>query len=140
MNPYEANPSKILATDPYINEPFFGRYDPQPNDFKPDRSHINSISPESLRYWVSALERCNTSTVLFENPWAGRDVFAVGSMIIKSSHLKNCVVRGYSHADANEVQAIALARPILHGLGVKVPEVYFTRKVRGYLHAHEQSQ
>lgn len=60
-------------------------------------------------------------------------------MIFKSSHRKNRV-RNYSYADANEIQAIAVARPVLHDLGVKVPEVYFTGKVRIYLHAHQSLQ
>jgi len=130
MNPYEADPSKIPAADPYINEPFFGRYLPQSDDFKPDLDeHIHSTSPESLAYWTSVLERCNDTTILFDNPWGGRDVFAVGSLIIKSSHRKNGVGRDYLCSDLNEVEAAALAQNILRDVDVKVPNIYFAGKV-----------
>ncbi|KAG6054061.1 hypothetical protein E4U17_004114 [Claviceps sp. LM77 group G4] len=48
----------------------------------------------------------------------GRDVFALGTIVVDSSHLHNPgqsppAERDYSYADANEVQAIAIARSIL---------------------------
>lgn len=79
------------------------------------------------------LEHCDASTILFENPWGGRDAFAVGSTIIKSGHRKDNVAQDYSHADATEAEATALARTALHELGVKEPDVYFAGKVRTYL-------
>jgi COMPASS component SPP1 len=59
-------------------------------------------------------------------------VFALGSVIIKSSHLKPTLEgrrshRDYAFADANEVEAIPLARRVLGD--VRVPQVYFAAKV-----------
>ena len=63
----------------------------------------------------------------------GRDVFALGSVIVKSSHLHARREKSqgaeidYSYTDANESQAIALAKTVLKD--VKVPENYFAGKV-----------
>lgn len=59
----------------------------------------------------------------------GRDVFAIGSVIIKSGHLHSTPTRNYSYNDANELAAIALAQEPLARLGIKVPEMYFSGKV-----------
>ena len=132
MNPYEANPTKIPDTDRYSDVPFYGRYLPQPNDFKPDPDHVNSTSVESLEYWVSILGRCDESVRIYENQDGGRDVFALGGVIVKSSHLKDRLEgrrahRDYSFADANEVQATALVRKVM--TDVKAPDIYFASKV-----------
>ncbi|OAA57788.1 Protein kinase-like domain protein [Cordyceps fumosorosea ARSEF 2679] len=47
-NPYEADPQKIPPSDPYREEPLYGRYLPEPTDFTPDSQHINSTTPDSL--------------------------------------------------------------------------------------------
>jgi hypothetical protein len=94
MNPYEANPSKIPSSDRYADVPFYGRYLPQPADFKPDPNHINSTTPESLTYWQSVLQQCDESHRIYENLDGGRDVFALGSVIVKSSHMKAVLVDG----------------------------------------------
>jgi len=134
MNPYEANPSKIPENDMYINEPLYGRYYPQPTDFKPDPNHVNSVSTESLQYWTSVLHQCNESNRAYDNPDGGRDVFVLGMVIVKSTHLKPVLegrkaFRDYSFADANEVKATFLARSVLKD--VKVPEIYFAGKING---------
>ncbi|KAG8421703.1 hypothetical protein J3458_003556 [Metarhizium acridum] len=59
----------------------------------------------------------------------GRDVFAVGSIIVKSSHRHQHARIDYSYADANEVEAIAIARSVLEG--VRVPDIYFAGKING---------
>ncbi|KAK4862220.1 hypothetical protein LT330_003358 [Penicillium expansum] len=61
-----------------------------------------------------------------------RDVFAVGSIIIKSSHLHKqksaeYTETGYTYADANEVEAIAIAKNVLKY--IKVPDIYFNGEV-----------
>ncbi|KAI1479204.1 hypothetical protein F4774DRAFT_410279 [Daldinia eschscholtzii] len=71
---------------------------------------------------------------IYESEEGGRDVFALGSVIIKSSHLKvnpegRRIHRDYSYADANEVEAIHLAKKILGN--IKVPQVYFASKTNG---------
>lgn len=128
MNPYEANPLKIPPSDRYADVPLYGRYFPQPNDFKLDSDYINSATLESLQYWTSVLKKCDESNRIYDNQDGGRDVFALGTIIVKSSHLKATLEgrkaeRDYSYADANEVRATDLARNALGG-NVKVPRIY----------------
>ena len=132
MNPYESDPDKIPSTDRYADVPLYGRYYPRSTDFKPDAKHINRTTPESLDYWSTVLAQCTEANRIYENDEGGRDVFALGSVIIKSSHLKGTLEgrrshRDYSYADANEVEAIGLAKEILGD--IKVPQVYFASKV-----------
>ncbi|KAF4439483.1 putative phd transcription factor protein [Fusarium austroafricanum] len=87
MNPYEANPTKIPANDRYSDIPLYGRYLPALDDFQPDPEHTNSVSEDSLKYWASVLDLCNPSNRIYEGLEGARDVFALGSVIIKSSHL-----------------------------------------------------
>ncbi len=129
-NPYEADPNKIPASDLYREEPMFGRYLPQPTDFVPDPEHINSTTPESITYWASVLARCTPENRIYENETGGRDVFALGTVIIKSFHLKAEPGRDYTLADANEVAATELAKPVLAKLAIRVPLIYFSNKVR----------
>lgn len=132
MNPYVSRPDDIPSTDNYADVPFYGRYFPRPDDFHVDRQHTNSQSPDSLRYWAAVVDLCNESIRIYPADEGGRDVFALGSIIVKSSHLHE---KGdsqhdeidYSYADANEVQAIAIAKTVLKD--VRVPEIYFAGKV-----------
>ncbi|RGP63781.1 phd transcription factor [Fusarium sporotrichioides] len=72
---------------------------------------------------------------VFEWPWRGsQGVFALGGVIVKSSHLGaelqgRRASRGFSYADANEAKATALARRLLKD--IKVPIIYFASKVNG---------
>lgn len=118
MNPYESNPDSISATDPYADVPFYGRYFPRPDDFHIDLQHVNSQSADSLQYWASVVDLCNESVRIYPADEGGRDVFALGSVIVKSSHLHKKqdgqhTEIDYSYADANEVQAIAIAKSVL---------------------------
>lgn len=89
MNPYGPNPNNIPATDRYADVPFYGRYFPRPDDFRVDLQHVNSQSAASLQYWVSVVDLCNESVRIYPADEGGRDVFALGSVIVKSSHLHN---------------------------------------------------
>ncbi|CAL5872490.1 uncharacterized protein PFLUO_LOCUS6754 [Penicillium psychrofluorescens] len=133
-NPYEADPEKIPATDLYADVLFYGRYCPKPDDFRVDLQHVNSHTTESLRYWASVVSLCTEEIRIYPADEGGRDVFALGSVIVKSSHLHaregaQYTEIDFSYADANEVQAIALAKTVLKD--VKVPEIYFAGKVNG---------
>lgn len=136
-NPYETDPARIPEGDLYADIPLYGRYGPHASDFKPAPEHINSTSDASLKYWEDVLAQCTESTHVYKNELEenGRDVFALGSVIIKSGHLHDSPTWDYSYNDANEVAAIALARGPLAELGVKVPEIYFTGKVRQTAHS-----
>ena len=132
MDPYETTPEKIPATDLYADIPYYGRYCPAPDDFRIDYQHANSQTPESLRYWTSVINLCTEKNQIYPADTGGRDVFALGSVIVKSSHLHapgddQYPEVDFSYADANEIQAIALAKTVL--LDVKVPEIYFAGKV-----------
>ncbi|KAL9616418.1 MAG: hypothetical protein Q9160_008717 [Pyrenula sp. 1 TL-2023] len=126
MNPYEANTSKVPATDLYADVPLYGRYLPQSDDFVPDPQQI-----ESADYWESILAKCDASHRLYEGMNGGRDVFALGSVIVKASHLNQKPPRrDYSQADANEVAAIDLVRDVLAAVGISVPAIHFAGMVR----------
>ncbi|PTB81774.1 kinase-like protein [Trichoderma longibrachiatum ATCC 18648] len=120
MNPYIAHPDHIPKDDRYADLPLYGRYYPRPDDFRIDVRHANSTSPESLRYWEAVLG-------LYPNE--GRDVFAVGSLIVKSSHRHESAKVDYTYADANEVQAINIAKRVFRG--IRVPDIYFSGKING---------
>ncbi|KAF4982960.1 hypothetical protein FZEAL_1530 [Fusarium zealandicum] len=103
----------------------------QPTTSSPPPEHINSESSESLAFWQTVLSRCDSSNLVYKNELDddGRDVFALGSVIIKSGHLHETRTRDYSWNDKNEVVADALAQKPLAELGIKVPEIYFAGKV-----------
>lgn len=112
--------------------PFYGRYSPKATDSAPDAKYINNTTPASPEYWSTVLSNCTEDNRIYPSDDGGRDVFALGSVVIKSSHLKENLegrrsTRDYSYADANEVKAIPLARTVLGD--IKVPKVYFTAKV-----------
>ncbi|KAJ5947762.1 kinase-like domain-containing protein [Penicillium verhagenii] len=133
-NPYEADPDKIPITDLYVDVPFYGRYYPKPDDFCVDLRHVNSQTTDSLRYWASVVSLCTEEIRIYPADEGGRDVFALGSVIVKSSHLHPHTHQGapymeidFTYADENELRAIVLAKAVLKN--VKVPEIYFAGKV-----------
>ncbi|GAB1319677.1 hypothetical protein MFIFM68171_09887 [Madurella fahalii] len=118
MNPYEANPEKIPSEDRYADVPFYGCYCPTAGDFQPDPAH------------------CDRANRIYENQDGGRDVFALGRVIVKSRHLHpeqegRRSTRNYSLADENEVAATAPVRQPLGQLGIRVPQIYFAGKING---------
>ncbi|KAM5346999.1 hypothetical protein ACJ41O_010004 [Fusarium nematophilum] len=121
VSPYETDPSRIPETDRYADIPLYGRYGPAADDFRPQPEHINSTSPQSLKYWEGVLSLCGDSNLAYKNELDdhGRDVFALGSVIVKSGHLHKPPTRDYSYNDKNEVAAVALARRPLEELGIK---------------------
>lgn len=93
---------------------------------------LNSQTTDSLRYWASVVSLCTEEIRIYPADEGGRDVFALGCVIVKSSHLHaregaQYMEIDFSYADANELRAIALAKTVLKD--VKVPEIYFTGKV-----------
>lgn len=123
MNPYETNPDHIPSTDLYADVPLYGRYTPKPDDFQVDLQQTNFQS-----YWASVIELCNESVRIYPADEGGRDVFALGSVIVKSSHLHDTQEIDYSYADANEVRAIAIAKDLFKDI-IRVPDIYFAGKV-----------
>ncbi|KAI0181358.1 kinase-like domain-containing protein [Hypoxylon sp. FL1284] len=120
--------------DLYADIPLYGRYSPKPDDFRVDRRHVNSHTRESLRYWTSVVGLCDESVRIYPADDGDRDVFALGSVIVKSSHLHKTVDGqtgdiDFSYADANQVKAIAIARNVLGS--VRTPDIYFAGKIDG---------
>ncbi|PON23448.1 hypothetical protein TGAM01_v207682 [Trichoderma gamsii] len=131
MDPYEAEAGKIPPTDLYYDLPLYGRYNPSPQDFKPLEEHCNSNTQEALQYWTGVIEKCDATCYVYQNPFGGRDVFALGSIIVKSCHLGTRDAgaessRDYSIADENEVAAIQLVPKT-----VPVPRILFSGKLKG---------
>ncbi len=127
MYPYVTEPEHIPATDLYADVPLYGRYRPKPGEFSVKPEHIGCHSTEAMRYWESVVSLCDESTRIYPADEGGRDVFAFGNVIVKSSHLHNTPEIDYSFADANEVEAISIAKDVLSG--IRVPEIYFSGKV-----------
>ncbi|KAI9163552.1 Protein kinase-like domain protein [Paramyrothecium foliicola] len=99
MSPYMSNPDDISPTDSYADVPFYGRYFPREDDFRVDPQHANSHTGST-------------------RPEGGRDVFALGIVIVKSSHLHNPsktqrMEIDYSYVDAAEIQAITIVKNVL---------------------------
>ncbi|KAL7923757.1 kinase-like domain-containing protein [Trichoderma austrokoningii] len=131
MDPYEAQAGKIPPTDLYYDLPLYGRYSPSPQDFKPREEYCssNNNTKEALQYWTEVLNKCDSTCYVYQNPFGGRDVFALGSIIIKSCHLGDArseTSRDYSIADKNEVAAIQLVPNT-----VPVPRILFSGKIKG---------
>ncbi len=60
---------------------------PKPDDFRVHLQHANSQSADSLQYWASLVDLCREPVRIYPADEGGRDVFALGSVIVKSSHL-----------------------------------------------------
>lgn len=127
MNPYTTEPEHIPSTDLYADVPLYGRYRPKPGDFCVKPEHIGSQSSDATQYWESVVSLCDESTRIYPADEGGRDVFALGSVIVKSSHLHDTPEIDYSFADANEVEAISIAKNVLGN--IRVPKIYFAGKV-----------
>jgi COMPASS component SPP1 len=130
MDPYEADPTKIPATDPYADIPFYGRYRPCSGDFVPNPPTGPSTNDAVIRYWEGIiLDQCTPDNRMYDiEGW--RDIFALGSVILKSNHLSAAPPhRDHAWSDANEPIAIALVADYLGGIGIQVPIIYFQGKV-----------
>lgn len=84
-----------------------------------------------MDYWASVTRLCDQSAGIYPADEGGRDVFALGSIIVKSSHLHGQgaehIEIDYSYADTNEIQAIAITKNVLKD--IRVPDIHFTGKV-----------
>ncbi|KAG2415582.1 hypothetical protein HFD88_006773 [Aspergillus terreus] len=129
MDPYTTEPEHIPPTDLYADVPLYGRYRPKPGDFRVKPEHIGAQSSDATRYWESVVSLCDESTRIYPADEGGRDVFALGSVIVKSGHLHDTPEIDYSFADANEIEAISIAKNVLGN--IRVPEIYFAGKIRG---------
>lgn len=129
MDPYETDPEKIRASnDPYNDIPSHGRYLAQSDDFRPLPEHVGSTSSDSLAYWKAVLKRCTDAERIYPNDSGGRDVFALGGVILKSSHLNEDRGRDYAPSRRERGRGHRSFRPALAELQIRVPETYFEGK------------
>ncbi|PLB45826.1 kinase-like protein [Aspergillus steynii IBT 23096] len=127
MDPYVTEPEDIPSTDLYADIPLYGRYRPKQSDFHVNPEHIGSLSSDSIRYWESVLDSCDESVRIYPADEDGRDVFALGSVIVKSAHLHETRGIDYSFADANEAAAVSIAKGVLGD--IRVPDIYFVGQI-----------
>lgn len=127
MNPYECDPARIPPTDQYAEMPLYGRYAPNEDDFRPDLTFTNWASTDALSYWASILALCTENNCIRSAAKGGRDAFALGTVIVKSSHLHPEKELDWTFADANECAAIDIAKTKLPD--IKVPTIHFAGKV-----------
>ncbi|KAF6830100.1 hypothetical protein CPLU01_07515 [Colletotrichum plurivorum] len=131
MNPYASRLEDIPAADSYDDLPCYGRYHPRPDEFRVNLEHVDSESPVSLQYWTSVIDLCDESVMIYPADEGGRDVFALGNVIVKSSHLHETREVDYSYADSNEVNAISLARDALKTHQIGDRQVLIQERVPG---------
>ncbi|KAJ0163864.1 hypothetical protein CTA2_2228 [Colletotrichum tanaceti] len=115
MSHFASRPEEIPDTDQHADVPLYGRCSPTPDDFRID-------TQSSVRIYTAG--------------GGGRDVFALGSITIKSCHLHEGVgVRhteiDYSNVDANEIRAIALARRVLADMNINGRQVLVQERIPG---------
>ncbi|KAE8154360.1 hypothetical protein BDV25DRAFT_136056 [Aspergillus avenaceus] len=131
MNPYETDPTNIPCTDLYADVPLYGRYAARPDDFRIDAKYSNCHSEEALQHWASVIKLCNESVRIYPADEGGRDVFALGSIIVKSGHLHDTPEVDYSYADANEIEAIDLAKAAISDIKVPGRQVLIQERIPG---------
>lgn len=66
MDPYEADPRKVPATDLYADIPFYGRYQPCSGGFVPNPLPGASTS-DVVRYWEGViLNQCTSANRMYD--------------------------------------------------------------------------
>lgn len=104
-------------------------YCPQDNDFTPNPVYIRSTDSTSLEYWESVLDQCVPETRLNAPKPGKRDIYGVGSLVIKYGHNSLGSTGDYSFLDENEETAVGLAAEALPEL--QLPKYYLRTRIRG---------
>ncbi|KAI1100859.1 hypothetical protein F4804DRAFT_344400 [Jackrogersella minutella] len=87
------------------------------------------IPATDLHAYGVIFSQCTPANRMYDVEGWG-DVFALGSVIVKSSHLSAAPPhRDHTWSDANEPVAIALASDALREIGIRVPTIYFQGKI-----------
>ncbi|KAI1136792.1 hypothetical protein F5Y05DRAFT_104355 [Hypoxylon sp. FL0543] len=131
MNPYETDHSKIPREDPYVGSTY-GRYKPSPGDFVPDPPSGPSRDQDVIRYWERVIrEKCTEANRMYSvEGW--RDVFGLGTVIVKSSHLSaKPLDEDFATRDANHREATLTVGYFLARSNYQVPNVLFQGKING---------
>ncbi|EDN03441.1 predicted protein [Histoplasma mississippiense (nom. inval.)] len=105
MDPYV----HTSPTDLYANLPLYGRCRPEPGHFHVKTEHVGSQSSDC----ESVIGLYDESIRIYPAGESGRDVFAPGNVIVKSSHPHDTQEIACSFADANEVDTISIAKNLI---------------------------
>ncbi|KAJ5234995.1 uncharacterized protein N7469_004163 [Penicillium citrinum] len=131
--PYETNPARIPRDDPFLAQsPQYGRYAPHASDFTPRYQTWHQSDPDINTYWREIAQKYSTPEYSL-NLSGPRDVFAVGSVIIRVDHeaAHDGAAEWYSCANANELSASRKMEEPLREVGVTVPVVHFCGTIEG---------
>ncbi|KAJ5326902.1 uncharacterized protein N7506_010004 [Penicillium brevicompactum] len=133
IDPYEADPDKIPADDPFVSRSSqYGRYAPRADDFTPRFMNWYHADPAINGYWEKvATEYCTPQhSINVDGP---REVFVAGSIIIRVDRglAEGTAFAKYSFANANELLASQKAEDSLRDIGVTVPVIYFCGTIEG---------
>lgn len=127
VNAYEADPSKVPQSDPYLGRsPYYGRYAPGPDDFIPRYTHWYASEPDAVEYWKEVIEKNCTRENCLNEP-GPREAYATGRVIIRIDRepVEGASAERLSRLNANEYLAAKKAEQVLSGIGVAVPVILF---------------
>ncbi|KAL1955324.1 hypothetical protein VTO42DRAFT_8664 [Malbranchea cinnamomea] len=103
---------------------------PADDDFVPDIARINlNDTTHSRHYWEEVLGLCNDETRLNVRAPGKRDVFALGSVIVKSDHQAPEATGDYSAMDENECVAVKIVASALQD--IQLPQCYLRTNLNG---------
>lgn len=113
----------IPITDMYADMSFYGITPITPINPR----YANLQSPDAMQFWNSVLRLCSESVRIWPADEGGCDVFALGSIIVKSSHLHYSLKIDYTYADVNDIHIIATVKWTLKD--IRLPDIYFAGKI-----------
>lgn len=126
-NAYEADPSKVPQSDPYLGRsPFYGRYAPSPDDFVPRYTHWYASEPAAVEYWKEVVAKFCTREHCLNDP-GPREAYAAGRVIIRIDRdpAEGASAERLSRLNVNEFLAAKKAEHVLSEIGVAVPVILF---------------
>jgi COMPASS component SPP1 len=132
-DPYETNPDKIPADDPFLSQSAqYGRYTPRADDFTPRFMHWYQPDPALKTYWEKVAQQYCTPQYSL-NITGPREAFAAGSIIIRVDRelAEGPAAENFLFANANELLAAQKAEDSLREIGVTVPVIYFCGTIEG---------
>ena len=121
MDPYETDISKVPSTDQFVDLPLYGRYKATPEEFKVNEER----GQEDIEYWESVLAKCSEDNKILNVP-GKQDIFAVGNVIVRSSHIQDPKYHPIDDRrvrDLNEIDALEIVKQ--HFPKIPIPKVYF---------------
>ncbi|RDW86515.1 putative PHD transcription factor [Aspergillus mulundensis] len=133
VNPYETDPARIPADDPFHQRsPNYGRYLPRVDDFQPRYNDWCQSDPSATEYWEDTVRAlCIPENSLHLQ--GERQAYAAGSIIIRVDQ-EDAVGEAadkFLCLNANELNASRKAEHAFRNLGVAVPTIYYCGIIDG---------